>query len=324
MVRFFPNANYKFMALRKFSYIATAVALALAISIALFNHFNKGSWLNYGVDFAGGTLLQVRFQQQADIADIRAVLEPRFPGSQITRFGADNEFLIRTPRFAQGGENASDQLAAVLRDRFGNGFSVVRTEAVGPKVGRELQQKALIAILLSFAATLVYLAFRFEWRFGVAAVIATIHDTVLTLGIIAVFRMEVSLTTVAAVLTIVGYSLNDTIVIFDRIRENLKKQGRKAFDLRDVLDRSINETLPRTVLTASTTLATLLSLAILGGANLRGFAIILILGILLGTYSSIFIASPILYEIERKWGSSDLKPRTKVAAGEDRHTRVAL
>lgn len=323
MVRFFPNANYRFMAARKFSYIATAIALTLAIGISLFNHFNKGSWLNYGVDFAGGTLLQVRFQQPVEPADIRAVVAPRFPGTEITRFGADNEFLIRTRSFTQGGDNASDQFVKVLRGRFGDGFNVVRTEAVGPKVGRELQRKALIAILLSFAATLIYLAFRFEWRFGVAAVIATVHDTILTLGIIAVFRMEVSLPTVAAVLTIVGYSLNDTIVIFDRIRENLKKRTRKQSNLLELLDRSVNETLPRTILTASTTLATLLSLAILGGSMLRGFAIILILGILLGTYSSIFIASPMLYEIEKRWGTD--KPRVRpTAAGEDRHTRVAL
>ena len=319
MVRFFPNANYKFLEFRKIAYIATAVTLVVMIGITAFNHFNRGSWLNYGVDFAGGTLLQVRFQQATDVAQIRNVIDPAFPGSQITEFGADNEFLIRTRTFGAAGNAAGDQIVRMLRESLSAPFTVVRTEAVGPKVGNELQQKALIAILLSFAATMIYLAFRFEWRFGLAAVIATIHDTIITLGVIAVFRMEVSLTTVAAVLTIVGYSLNDTIVIFDRIRENLKKTARKHIDLKELLNRSINETLPRTTLTASTTLATLLSLAIFGGSILRGFAIILIVGIVLGTYSSIFIASPILYEIEKRWGE---KPATR--SGTDRSTRVAL
>jgi preprotein translocase subunit SecF len=317
MVRFFPNANYKFMEIRKVGYIATIAVLVVFIAISVFNHFNKGSWLNYGVDFAGGTLLQLRFQDPATVADLRQVIEPRFPGTQITKFGAENEFLIRSSRFTETGGNASDVIVAALREELPKRFTVSRTEAVGPKVGSELQGKALLAVLLSFAATLIYLAFRFEWRFGLAAVIATLHDTLITLLIIAVFRMEVSLTTVAAVLTIVGYSLNDTIVIFDRIRENLKKTARKHIDLIELLNRSINETLPRTTLTASTTLATLLSLAILGGSMLREFAVIMIVGIVLGTYSSIFIASPILYEIEKRWGH-------KPAARSDRSTRVAL
>ena len=318
MVRFFPNANYKFLELRKLSYIATVVAFAVGIAFALFWQVNKGSWLNYGVDFAGGTLLQVRFQQPTDAADLRTIIGARVPGTDITNFGDQNEFLVRTPRFTAGDQNASDQAVSALRERYGNTFQVVRTEAVSAKVGRELTRKGMIAVLLSFAATLIYLAFRFEWRFGLAAVIATIHDTLLTLLIISVFRMEVSLTTVAAVLTIVGYSLNDTIVIFDRIRENLKKTARKHIDLKELMNRSINETLPRTTLTASTTLAMLLSLAIFGGSIVREFAVIMIVGIVLGTYSSIFIASPVLYDIEKRWGDkSGHKPV-------ERQTKVAL
>ena len=318
MVRFFPNANYKVIELRKWSYIATVVAFAIGIAGALYFQVSKGSWLNYGVDFAGGTLVQVRFTQPVDATDLRSVIEPRVPGTEITNFGDQNEFLVRTPRFTTGNQSASDEAVAALRERFGNGFQVGRTEAVSAKVGRELTRNAVIAVLLSFAATLIYLAFRFEWRFGLAAVAATMHDTLLTLLIIALFRFEVNLTTVAAVLTIVGYSLNDTIVIFDRIRENLKKTARRHIDLKELMNRSINETLPRTTLTASTTLATLLSLAIFGGAIVREFAIILILGIVLGTYSSIFIASPVLYEIEKRWGDkSGHKPA-------ERQTRVAL
>jgi preprotein translocase subunit SecF len=306
MVRFFPNANYKFLEMRKFSYVATVVAFVIGIGISLYYQSSKGSWLNYGVDFAGGTLLQLRYNGPVDPSELRAIIEPRFPGSEITTFGGENEVLIRSQRFTTGGGNASDAIVAALREG-GQNFTVVRTEAVGPKVGRELTRSAIIAILLSFAATLVYLAVRFEWRFGLAAVIATLHDTLLTLLIIAVFRMEVGLTTVAAVLTIVGYSLNDTIVIFDRIRENLKKAGRKQVNLKELMNRSINETLPRTTLTASTTLATLLSLAIFGGAILRDFAVIMIIGIVLGTYSSIFVASPVLYDIEKRWGDKSGK-----------------
>ncbi len=318
MVRFFPNANYKFLEVRRYSYIATILAFVIGIGFSLFYQVSKGSWLNYGVDFAGGTLLQVRFQQPTEAADLRTAIETRVPGTEITNFGDQNEFLVRTPRFTAGNQSASDQAVATLRERFGNSFQVVRTEAVTAKVGRELTRKGVIAVLLSFAATLIYLAFRFEWRFGLAAVIATMHDTLLTLLIIAVFRFEVSLTTVAAVLTIVGYSLNDTIVIFDRIRENLKKTARKHIDLGELFNRSINETLPRTTLTASTTLAMLFSLAIFGGAILREFAVILIIGIVLGTYSSIYIASPVLYDIERRWGDkSGHKPA-------ERGTKVAL
>ena len=316
MFRPLANSNYRFIEIRRTAYVITAIALILSAGFAIYWQVSKGSWLNYGVDFTGGTLLQVRYAQAEDAGDLRAAIEPLFPGTEITRFGSDNEFLIRAPRFAAGEGTVADQVVAALRAQPNNNFQVVRTEAVGPKVGNELQQKAILAVLLSFAATLIYLAFRFEWRFGLAAVIATMHDTLLTMGIISVFRMEVSLTTVAAILTIVGYSLNDTIVIFDRIRENLKKAGRKV-DLVPLLNRSINETLPRTVLTGGSVLATLASLAILGGSTIRGFAVIMLIGVLIGTYSSIFVASPVLYEIEKRWG-------VKKADKPSRQQRVAL
>ena len=307
MVRFFPNANYKFIELRRVSYLATLAAFVIGIGIAVYHHTTKGSWLNYGVDFAGGILVQLRFNQPTDASDLRPLLEPILPGTQITNFGGENEFLVRAPRFAEGDRNAADEVVNAVRARYGDDFQVVRTEAVSPKVGRELTRSAIIAVLLSFAATLIYLGFRFEWRFGLAAVIATVHDTLLTVLIISVFRFEMALTTVAAILTIVGYSLNDTIVIFDRIRENLKKTARKHVDLVELTNRSINETLPRTTLTSSTTLAMLFALAIFGGSILREFAIILIIGIVLGTYSSIFIASPVLYSIEQRWGQKKAK-----------------
>lgn len=315
MLRLFAHAQYKYIEIRRIAYVATAIALAISIGSAIYYQVAKGSWLNYGVDFAGGTLLQVRYSQPMDVGTLRGEIESKFPGTEITRFGGENEFLIRAARFSEVGGRTSDEIVSTMRARNPN-FTVVRTEAVGPKVGNELQQKALLAIVLSFGATLIYLAFRFEWRFGAAAVVATVHDTILTMGIISLFRMEVSLTTVAAILTIVGYSLNDTIIIFDRIRENLKKGGRKP-DLVELMNRSINETLPRTILTVSTVLVTLASLAVLGGSTIRGFAVIMFVGVALGTYSSIFVASPVLYEIEKRWGA---KPKTKTT----RQQRVAL
>ena len=187
-----------------------------------------------------------------------------------------------------------------LQRRLGaNAIRVDRVEAVGPKVGGELRQKALIAILLSFVATLVYLAFRFEFRFGVAAVVATAHDILTTLAFIKYINLEVSLVVVAAILTVVGYSLNDTIIIFDRTRENLHKYKRD--DLAGILNRSINETLPRSVLTHGTTIATTLALLIFAGEVIRPFAWVMTFGIFTGTFSSIYIAGPILLWIEKKW-----------------------
>jgi preprotein translocase subunit SecF len=187
----------------------------------------------------------------------------------------------------------------------------VRAELVSAKVGGELQEKAAFAIVFSFFLTLIYLAIRFELRFGIAAIIATVHDILLTLGILALFQVEIALPTVAALLTIVGYSLNDTIVVFDRVRENLGKKGGRKEDPAVLVNRSINETLPRTVLTSGTTLAVLLALLILGGAVIRDFTFVLILGVIIGTYSSIFVASPALLEIQKRWGTGDSKDKDR-------------
>ncbi len=302
-MRLFLQAHFDFIGARRKAYVASGTLLVLSIVMALAWQVTKGSWLNYGVDFTGGTLVEVRFTQPTDVSTLRAAVQKAIAGTEVTRFGGENEYLIRAPQFVEGTQNVADEIVAAMRASYPQGsFEVERREAVGPKIGSELQQKALLAILLSFTFTLIYLAFRFEWRFGVAAIIATFHDMILTMGLIAGFRLEVSLTTVAAVLTIIGYSLNDTIIVFDRIRENLKATGRRE-DTVTILNRSINETLPRTVLTAGTTVATLLALFILGGAIIRQFALILIVGIVFGTYSSIFVASPALLEIEKRWGA---------------------
>lgn len=300
-MRLFENANFDFIGRRRIAYVVSGVAIVIAIGGALFWQFSRGSWLNYGVDFTGGTLVQVGFEEPTSVAELRALVEPVAPGTEITRFGGENEFLVRAPEFAEADRNVSVEIVRTLGERYGQDrLRVVRTEAVGPKIGSELQQKAALAILLSFLVTLAYLAFRFEWRFGVASVVATMHDIVITLGILSVFRLEVSLPTVAAVLTIVGYSLNDTIIVFDRARENIKKLGRRE-GMAGILNRSINETLPRTVLTGGTTMATLFALFTLGGETIRDFALILFIGILIGTFSSIFVASPVLLEITKRW-----------------------
>jgi preprotein translocase subunit SecF len=311
-MRLFGNAHYDFIHKRQVAYVGSIAALVLGIVFAIFWQVKRGSWLNYGVDFTGGTLVQVRFNVPTDEARLRELVQPVIPGTDISRFGASNEFLFRAPQFNTGGTGTgvSNVLVDVLRKHFANNFTVVRTEAVGPKVGNELQSRAALAVLVSFLATLMYIAFRFEWRFGIAALIATFHDTLLTVLFISAFQLDVSLPTVAAVLTIVGYSLNDTVIIFDRIRENLKSSRRKEL-YESILNRSINETLPRTVLTVSTTLATLYTLFFLGGETLREFAEIMIIGVMVGTYSSIFVASPILYEINKRW--AEKAPERKTA-----------
>ncbi len=313
-MRLFQNSSYTFIERRKMAYVLSGTAILIGIAAMLFNIFTIGSWQVYGVDFTGGSLVQVRFNSP----DVTAgQLRDALGGSQsppITKFGEDAEFVIRAP-IAEG--MSIDTVAADLERQisasFGpDAFKVTRTELVGAKVGSELQEKALLAILFSFVLTLIYLAIRFELRFGLAAVIATAHDIMITLGFLALFRVEVDLPTVASILTIVGYSLNDTIIVFDRIRENLHKKGARKRDLVQLIDQSINETLPRTVLTSGTTLAVLVALLLLGGPVIRDFTVVLILGIVVGTYSSIFVASPALVEIQKRWGEGKgQKSKTK-------------
>lgn len=306
-MRLFANANFDFIGHQRIAITISAVLIGIGLLAGIFFQVTRGSWLNYGVDFTGGTLVQLRFTDGTTVGELRALFGDVLPGSEITRFGADNEFLVRAPQVGEDAEGVTAAVVNVLNTRYSAGqYEVVRTEAVGPKVGSELQQKAALAILVSFIATLIYLAFRFEWRFGLASLIATIYDVLATLGLLALLQLEVALTTVAALLTIVGYSLNDTIVVFDRIRENLKKSGRRE-EFVAIVNRSINETLPRTVLTSVTTVAVLVALFVFGGAIIRPFALIMTFGVVVGTYSSIFIASPALLYIERRWGGKKVE-----------------
>ncbi len=304
-MRLFKNADYKFIEKRKTAYVFSAVLILAGIAAMVLNIGALGSWQNYGVDFEGGSLVQVKFTQPITAADVRSALGG-VSAPETTQFGAatENEFVIRAP-LEEGStiEEVAQGIGSQLEASFGPGsFQVIRQELVGAKVGSELQTKAAWAIMGSLVLTLIYLAFRFEWRFGLAAVIATVHDLMVTLGALAIFRTEISLPTVAALLTILGYSLNDTIVVFDRIRENLNRKGGRKENFINLVNRSINETLPRTILTSGTTLAVLMALLILGGAVIRPFALVLILGVVVGTYSSVFVASPALIEIRERYG----------------------
>jgi preprotein translocase subunit SecF len=300
MLRLFSNAHYDFIGFRRYAYGVTALILIPGLLFLLI----KG--LNYSIEFTGGTLLQIQSKKPVDVAHVRTGLDQQgIHGAEIQNFGAANEYVIRA-RVAQVGSDANNTQATAqavqhaLDNVLGAGnYTVVRTEAVGPKVGGELRQKAFLAIFLSFFAVLAYLAYRFEWRFGLAAIIATAHDILATIAFIGVMRLEVSLTVVAAVLSMVGYSLNDTIIIFDRVRENLHKHKHESFE--QILNRSVNETLPRSILTHGTTLATLLALTIFGGEVIRPFALVMFFGVFTGTFSSIYIASPVLMAIEKRW-----------------------
>jgi preprotein translocase subunit SecF len=300
MLRLFSNAKYDFIGARAYAYGLTAAILIPGLLFLLI----KG--LNYSIEFTGGTLLQIQSKKTVNVADLRTGLDrEQIHGAEIQNFGSENEYVIRA-RVAKPGSDANDTQATadVVRHALDNvlgagNYTVVRTEAVGPKVGGELRQKAFLAIFLSFFAVLAYLAYRFEWRFGLAAVIATAHDILATIAFIGVLRLEVSLTVVAALLSMVGYSLNDTIIIFDRVRENLHKHKHDTFE--QILNRSVNETLPRSILTHGTTIATLLALTIFGGEVIRPFALVMLFGVFTGTFSSIYIASPVLMAIEKRW-----------------------
>ena len=306
MTRFFANANYDFIGFRKYAYGVTAAVLIPGLLWLAF------VGLNYSIEFTGGTLIRIRSEQALDAGRLRSALDAQgIHGAEIQSYGSEREYTIRA-RVAKAGTDANDTEAtaaavtAALDASLGAGsYSVEKTEAVGPKVGGELRTKAFLAIFLSFFAVLAYLAYRFEWRFGLAAVVATAHDILATIAFVGVMRLEVSLVVVGALLSMVGYSLNDTIIIFDRVRENLHKYKRD--DFASILNRSINETLARSFLTHATTLMSLTALAVLAGEVIRPFALVMFFGVFTGTFSSIYIASPVLMWIEHKWPGADAR-----------------
>jgi preprotein translocase subunit SecF len=303
MLRILHGTKIDFIKSWRIALGATAAFIAIGL-IALVLH----GGLNRSIEFTGGTLLQLEFAQPPNVGDIRSTVDAAgYTGSEIQQFGSAREFTVRTATHTAAAGNAvqntSSEIKAALERRFGAGnVRVLRGEAVSPRVGDELSRNAMIAILISLGITLVYLAIRFEWRFGVAAVIATVHDLLSTLAFLAIMRLEVSLTVVAALLTVIGYSLNDTIIIFDRVRENMKKA--RPEPLYDVLNRSINETLPRSILTHVTVAAATLSLLLFAGEVIRPFSWIMLVGIVTGTFSSIYIAAPVLLWVEQRWPRS--------------------
>ena len=281
------NKIHDFMGKSKL-FLAFSVFMVLA-SYALL--FTKG--LHYGIDFAGGTIVQVKYDSPAPIATIRDSIknDARFASAAVTEFGSPEEVVIRIPTTSTAvGNDIGDGVRGLLKGT-GN-FEVRRVDMVGPKVGSELREKGLMAMGLSILAILIYVAFRFEWRFAVASIFALVHDVSIALGMIALFQVDVNLDILAALLTILGYSLNDTIIVFDRIREGIRDS--KIYNLFTIINESVTMTLSRTTLTSLTTFFVVLTLFLFGGEIIHGFSFTMLVGVVVGTYSSIFIASPFL------------------------------
>ena len=277
--------NFNFSSKFKHANIFSVILFFISIILIAF----KG--LNYGIDFKGGTLIELR-SNNTEASSIRDVLKNMDLGDvNVKKFGKEGDFLIKVEE--KGNNNKLiPEIKKNLSDSLNSDVNFRRVENVGPKVSAELLQSGIIAISLSLAAMLFYIWVRFEWQFSIGSIIALFHDVIITLGIFSLLALEINLSIIAAVLTIVGYSMNDTVVIYDRIRENLGKFHK--LDIKDIANLSINETLARTIITSVTTLLALFSIFILGGEILRGFSFAMILGVLIGTYSSIFVASPIL------------------------------
>lgn len=295
----FKNPNYKFISSRFKAYMLSGTIILISISIFV------TIGLNYGVDFVGGTSLELKFEQPVELDKVRTVLSSKFQTDRVQNFGAPDEVLVHV---IEQNDKVAPDIVALLEQHFpGNKIEVRSVSQVGPKIGQELKTAAVWATIWGLIFIVVYLAIRFQWKWGLAAVVALAHDVIITLGLFVALQLEFSLAAVAAILTIIGYSVNDTIVVFDRIRENIRMMKRGS-SFEDVVDISINQTLSRTIMTSALTLLSVIALLILGGEVLRVFAWALFAGIIVGTYSSVFVASPIL--IEWKAGD-DLKAKMK-------------
>jgi len=289
---------------------AFSILLTL-LSIGLF--LSEG--LNYGIDFEGGILIEARSTTgPANLADMRSKLDSLNLGDvSLQGFGNASDVLIRLAQ-QPGGDKAQEAAQEKVRQALGKTVEFRRVEVVGPEVGSELIQAGVTATVLALIAIAIYVWFRFEWQFGIGAMVSTLHDVVTTVGLFALFRLEFDLTTLAAILTIAGYSINDTVVIYDRVRESTRKY--KTMDFKTLINLSLNETLSRTILTVSTTALAVLSLLIFGGEVLRGFSIAMLWGIVIGTYSSLFIAAPFIYYIRPRRGNQAKKPAKADAMAE--------
>lgn len=295
-----PNdTHFPFIRYRLWSYFLSGLlALGSIILVAT-------NGLNFGIDFTGGTVIEITTQGPADMGALRQRLGGLGLGDvRIQKFGAVDEVLIQIGEQSNEKLTGNQQVVDIVRAELGDSVEYRRVEVVGPQVSGELIEMGSLAVALSVGLMLIYVWFRFEWQFGVGSVLALVHDVVLTFGIFSLLQLEFSLSIIAAILTIVGYSMNDTVVVYDRIRENLRKF--KRMDLGELLDLAINETLSRTVMTALTTLLALFALYIFGGEVIRGFTFAMIWGIFVGTYSSVFIAAPLLLIIgvKRDWSGA--------------------
>ncbi len=282
-----------------FSIVLTIASIVAFLSVGL----------NYGIDFVGGVLIEARSTSgPADLADMRQKIDALHLGeNSLQGFGGPNDVLIRLSR-QPGGDAVQEKAVNAVRQALGATIEFRRVEVVGPKVGEELIRAGVLATVLALLAIAAYVWFRFEWQFGVGAMISTAHDVITTVGLFAIFQLEFNLTTLAAILTVAGYSINDTVVIYDRVRETMRKY--RTMDFKQLINLSLNETLSRTILTVMTVALAVLSLLLFGGEVLRGFSIAMLWGIVIGTYSSLFIAAPLLYYIRPKRGTE-----TKKAAG---------
>jgi preprotein translocase subunit SecF len=285
-----PGTNYDFIGKKKFTIWVSTIAILLCIG-SLF--FFKG--LRYGVDFAGGILIQIKFSEPVNISDVRNTLETAgLPEAMVQKFGGENEFLIRIEKTSEDLDEISKKVQSSLQERFKDkALEIRRVEVVGPKVGKDLKRKAIWAVGLSFLGILIYVAWRFrEVAYGLGGIVALIHDVIVTFGAISIANVEFSLNVLAVILTIIGFSINDTIVIFDRVRENVKKMRKER--LETVFNISVNETLGRTILTSGTVMMVVVILFFFGGPVIHDFAFTLIVGLISGTYSTVYIASPVV------------------------------
>jgi preprotein translocase subunit SecF len=299
--------NFDFMRVHKFGLALSAALIVLSVGLFL----TRG--LNYGIDFSGGILVEARSTTgPANLAELRSKLDSLKIGEvSLQEFGSPQDVLIRLPRLP-GDDKAQMKGVEIVRQNFGDKLEIRRVEVVGPKVGEELIHAGVLATVLAMAAIAAYVWFRFEWQFGVGAIISLLHDTITTVGLFALLQLEFNLTTLAAILTIAGYSINDTVVIYDRMRETMRKY--KTMDLRTLINLALNETLSRTVLTVTTVWLAVASFLVFGGEVLRGFSIAMLWGILIGTFSSLFIAAPVLYYVRPTRGSVSEKDKAEETA----------
>lgn len=301
-----PDINLDFIGKRRMAVIFSALLILIGIGTLV----TKGG-PNYGIDFAGGTLVQVQFTEDTKAADIKKSLESLdLRGLTVQRFGDDaNEYLLRAQNASGELEGLSQRINNTLAKDYGKDkVDIRRVEMVGPQVGKDLRQKGLLAIFYAMIGILIYVTWRFEFKFAVGAILALFHDVVITLGVFSLFNKEIDLPIIAAFLAIIGYSLNDTIIVYDRIRENMGKHTKESFPW--IINRSINETLSRTFLTSGTTLVVVLALFLFGGGVIHNFAFALLVGIIIGTYSSIFVASPLLIYWDDFRGRQKQKAKT--------------